>query len=405
MTKKLYHDNQYQTSFTARIIDRLDVNNTPAVILDQTAFYPTAGGQPHDTGTLQGIRVVEVKETETNQIVHLLAQPITDDRVEGQIDWTRRFDHMQQHTGQHLLSQALLTTHGVETISMHLGDESATIDVKQAGLTDEKIAAAEELANRIIYENRVVLTHWATKDEIHRFPLRKMPVVDENIRILEIKDFDFSPCGGTHCSRTGEIGIVKVRKWETYKGGSRIHFVCGSRAVRDYQRKTIILRQLSDALTSGEADLPAHLTKLQDEFKMLKRDHTDILKQRVVYEAHALIAERKPCGAYHVLTKSFDNRGANDLKLLAAAVLEQTTDTVVLFGGRSEGKVSLLFARSDTLPFDMNALLKMACGVVNGRGGGQPQQAQGGGTAVEKMEEALHQAEKTLLDVTPLKKT
>lgn len=397
MTRKLYHQNQYQRTFSSVVVEAREVDGKPAVILEQTAFYPTSGGQPHDTGTLNGVPVIDVLEDEQQQIIHLLAQPLRTGRVEGQINWERRFDHIQQHTGQHLLSQAFVQICNAETISFHLGEESATIDVNIAGIEPETLLKVEHLANQVIYENRDVRAHIVAKEELDHFPVRKPPTVDMNIRILEIKDFDYSPCGGTHCSKTGEIGVIKITKAENYKGGVRIHFLCGARAVRDYQQKTTVVRQLSEIMSSGESDLPANVQKLQEDVKNLRRDYHHLTQQLLDYEAKVLSAERERCGEGYMLLRLFENRNPKDLKILVAKVLEQSPGTVVLFGAKFEGKAALIFQRSQELPFHLGQLMQTACHIINGRGGGQPQQAQGGGTETERLEEALHHARETLI--------
>jgi alanyl-tRNA synthetase len=400
MTEKLYHADQYQHAFTSSVLERLEIDGTPALRLAQTAFYPTSGGQPHDTGTLNGVRVIDVRETDEHRILHLLEQPVADDIVEGRVDWACRFDHMQQHTGQHLLSQACITLCQAETISFHLGDDSSTIDVTLPDMSSSQITDIELLANRCIYENRPVRIHWATQDDLTKFPVRKLPTVAENIRIVEISDFDFSPCGGTHCAYTGEIGIIKISKWENYKGGTRLHFLCGSRALRDYQQKTSLLKQLSEQLTAGERDLPQLVDKLYEENKSLRKDVSHVSEQLLRYEAATLVAECEKQGEVCVLSKLFENRSQNDLKALAAAVLEQTSQTIVLFGSRLEGKAALVFSRTKDLSVNMNELMKAACAVIGGRGGGPPHQAQGGGPDVENLAEAL-QAATALIGSTP----
>ncbi len=392
MTVKLYLEDQYRQNFTAKVTEQTEIDGRPAVVLEQTLFYPTSGGQPHDTGTLNDIQVVDVFEDDRRRVVHLLQSPVAGPDVEGRVDWRRRFDHMQQHTGQHLLSQAFIKICRAATLSFHLGDESATLDVDQAGLGSETITAVEDLANRIICEDRQVEFHIVAKDELHRFPIRKPPSVEENIRIIEIKDFDYSPCGGTHCSRTGEIGIIKIRRHENYKGGSRIHFLCGFRACKDYQNKTAILRQLGDSLSSGEGDLARNIQKIQDELKQLRWEHNRLKKQFLDYESKALIAECRKLDNINVVEKIFENRDPQELKILAQSVLENLPNAVILFGGKTRGKASLVFLRSEALDMDMGKLMQAACAVINGHGGGRPQQAQGGGPAVDKLEEALRHA-------------
>lgn len=398
MTEKFYHHNQYLQTFVSDIIGQTTVNGAPGIILTQTAFYPTSGGQPHDLGTLNGVAVLDVFENENQEIVHVLEKPIEAHQVEGRILWERRFDHIQQHTGQHLLSQACLRVAQAETVSFHLGGDASTIDVNRSGIDAAALAAIEMLANQIIYENRDVRTHVVSKDEISKFPLRKSPTVEEQIRIVEIHDFDYSPCGGTHCSRTGEIGMIKIKKCEQYKDGSRIHFVCGRRALQDYQAKTEIVRALSNLLSSGESDLPANTEKLLDEMKTLRRTSNELTGQLLDYEAKSLLIERESIGNFHLLAKIFPDRNPKDIKFLANKVLELSPNTVILFGGAYDQKASLLFMRSDNLPQDMNRLMKTACAALNGRGGGQASQAQGGGTDVTKLEAALQEAKSALLE-------
>lgn len=392
MTVRLYLEDQYQQDFTSKVIERTEFDGKPGVVLEQSLFYPTSGGQPHDTGTLNDIPVVDVFEDESRRVVHLLQQPVTGPEVQGRIDWRRRFDHMQQHTGQHLLSQAFIKVCNAETLSFHLGDESATLDVNRAGLGSETIAAVEGLANRIVCENREVECHLVSKSELGRYPVRKPPTVEEDIRIIEIKAFDYSPCGGTHCSRTGEIGIIKIRRHENYKGGSRIHFLCGFRALKDYRNKSSILKQIGDSMSSGESDLPQNIQKIQEELKRLRSEHNHLNKQLLLYESRELVSERRKFDNINVIEKIFEDRNPQELKILGQSVMENLPKTVVLFGSRAEGKASLLFQRSAELDLDMGKLMQAACAVINGRGGGRPQQAQGGGTAVEKLEEALRYA-------------
>ena len=396
MNARLYHNDPYLQKFSSEVLKETAVNGKPAVVLKQTAFYPASGGQPHDTGTLNNVPVVEVKEDQSHQIIHLLETPLKTSQVEGRINWQRRFDHMQQHTGQHILSQAFMRTVEAKTIAFHLGEEGATIDLDRSGFSIETFTQVENLANQIIYENRKVMDHFVNENELDRFPVRTRPTVGENIRIIEIKDFDYSPCGGTHCSRTGEIGILKIKRYEKYKGGTRVHFVCGFRALNDYQNKSEILKQLSASMSSGETDLHKNTQKIQADLKHLQRQQTHLKKQLIKYESSALLSERIKVGEIHIIKKIFDGRNQRELKILAKTVLENVSNTVILFGSQAEGKASLFFCCSEELDFNMGSLMETACRIIDGRGGGQQQQAQGGGPNVEKLETALQVVEETL---------
>jgi alanyl-tRNA synthetase len=397
MTTKLYLDNPYRKKCYSEIIEQTQVQGKPGAILNQTVFYPTSGGQPHDTGTIDNVTVIDVYEGPNRQIVHLLEKPLSGRRVECEINWERRFDHMQQHTGQHILSQALLKISDADTISFHLGGRSATIDTNQSGLTPEKIIQIEQLANRIICENRNVIGHMVDKSELHRFAVRQPPTVEDQIRILEIKDFDYSPCGGTHCKQTGEIGIIKIKRHENYKGGTRIHFVCGFRALKDYQNTTEILKELSSGMRTAITDLPQHIIKLKEDLKMRTIERNQLSKKLLDAEADSLISVGKIHADILLINKLFYDRPPKEIKLLAKKIVEISPDTVILFGIKAERRAQLFFQCSETLDFNMDQLMESACRVINGRGGGRPQQAQGGGSAVEKIENALQSAQDMLL--------
>jgi alanyl-tRNA synthetase len=393
MTQKLFIEDPYLQAFSSTILEHTKIDGKPAVILEKTGFYPTSGGQPHDTGRLNDAAVVDVIEDERYRIVHLLERPIDETNVKGQIDWPRRFDHMQQHTGQHIMSQAFMKTCEAETMAFHLGEKSSTIDVNKANLTLETVVAVENLTNQIIFENREVRAHFVGLNEIDRFPVRKPPTVKEDIRVIEVGDFDFSPCGGTHCLHTGEVGIFKVRRFENYKGGSRIHFLCGRRALKDYQHAGEILKELSETLSSNVSDLPMNVGKLKEDAKLLHLENNDLKKKLLEFEAQTLATECEKRGKIRVLTKIFQNRHPKELQLLASKILASSPNTIILFGGKEAEKATLLFACSDKLTYNMGELMQAACTVIEGRGGGRPHLAQGGGARSEKIEEALQCAQ------------
>ena len=392
MTHKVYLENQYLREFSSTVRQIVEAGERTGVILTQTLFYPSSGGQPHDTGTLNDIPVLDVYQDASQQVVHLLAEPLAGNRVEGRINWARRFDHMQQHTGQHLLSQAFMRAGNAETTSFHMGDDSATLDLDQAGISLETITAVEDLANQIIYENRPVIGRIIEKNELDQYPVRKPPAVDDNIRIVEIKDFDYAPCGGTHCANTGEIGIVKIRRFESYKGGTRIHFLCGLRALKDYQEKSNIIRKIGAYLSAGETDLYKNIKKSRDELKSLRRKNSNLNKRYLHYEAQAVFSERKEIGTVNIIVKKFEDRYPKELKILAQNILEISPDTVVLFGAKTQGKATLFFLRSEEVAGDMGKIMQDVCAVIDGHGGGRPQQAQGGGPATDKLDRALQNA-------------
>jgi len=225
MTERLYYTDSALHTFAARVVERRDTERGPAVRLDRTAFYPTSGGQPYDTGTLGDVRVVDVWDDETDAVWHLLERSLDAEEVEGRIDWERRFDHMQQHTGQHLLSAAFVRLRDAATVSFHLGTDDSSIDLDVRQLSWEDAFRVEADVNRVIWEDRPVEVHFVAEDEIAGVPLRKPPKVTGTIRVVWIRDVDASACGGTHVPRTGAVGLVKIVRLERYKGGTRVGFL------------------------------------------------------------------------------------------------------------------------------------------------------------------------------------
>jgi alanyl-tRNA synthetase len=255
MTKRLYYDDAYLTQFKARVIEQSPYKDRFAVVLDQTAFYPTSGGQPFDQGMLDGVNVVDVLVDENeDRVLHVLTAPVAEPPAEvlGEIDWDRRFDHMQQHTGQHILSQAFIEVAQAETVSFHLGADSATIDVAGARRpSPADMEQAELLANKIVWEDRPVTARVVSPEELADLPLRKPPTVTEDIRVIQVADFDWSACGGTHVARTGEIGLCKIVKWENRGAETRVEFRCGLRALNDYAQKNNMVNHLAAGFNVG----------------------------------------------------------------------------------------------------------------------------------------------------------
>ncbi|MEW6364343.1 MAG: alanyl-tRNA editing protein, partial [Acidobacteriota bacterium] len=255
MTRRLYFEDPYCRGFTAHVIDRLVCDGRPAVVLDRTAFYPTGGGQPNDLGTLGSAAVIDVVEREEDSaVLHVLSAPVEPDEVAGEIDWKRRFDMMQQHTGQHVVSQAFLRAAGCRTVGFHLTGEMLTIDLNNRDIAPDVADAAEDLANQVVFEDRAVVARFVAGSELDKLPLRKPPKVETNIRVVEVSEFDWSPCGGTHVARTGELGLIKILKLERRSDSMRVEFRCGRRALLDYRGKNRVLNQLAADLSVGYSE-------------------------------------------------------------------------------------------------------------------------------------------------------
>jgi alanyl-tRNA synthetase len=399
ITERLYYNDSHLIEFEARVVDVTErVSGWTAVVLNRTAFYPTGGGQPSDTGTLSGARVVECIDDGDNGVFHVLQGP-TPARgtvVRGRVDWARRLDHIQQHTGQHILSQAFVTLFNAPTRSFRVLDESCEIDVDLTNANGEIIERAVELANNVIWEDRPIAIRNVSSKEAAELPLRKDPLREGELRLIEIKDFDLTPCGGTHAYRTGEVGLIGVRSWVRAKGLTRIEFVAGVRALADYRKANQTAREVAALFSAGRDDAPHLAAHMIEENKELHRRVRMLEETAATGEAENLLAEIKPnqTGA-HVLARTFQGRDVDSLKKLAHALIAKP-NTVVLLGSRDGETARLVFARSEDAKGDMNTLMRESCAILEGRGGGKPDMAQGGGKKVEQLEEAIDRAVRAL---------
>lgn len=399
-TERLYYNDSHLTEFDARVVGVEEIDGGRAgVRLDRTAFYPTGGGQPSDTGMLDGARVVECVDEEEAGVLHVVegAGLEIGATVHGRVDWPRRLDHLQQHTGQHILSQAFVELFRVETHSFRMMERASEIDVALQEPTDERIAHAVELANRIIWEDRPVRLHHVTAEEAAAMPLRKDSEREGHLRIIEIEGFDMSPCGGTHAARTGEVGIIAVRSWERAKGLTRVEFVAGNRALADYRRANTTARSVAALFSVGRDEAVAAVSRLLDENKQLTRRMRTFEEMAARVEADELLTETppRPGDQARIVARTFEGRDADALKRLAHALVAHPA-TIALLGSLDGDNARLIFARSSDATPDMNALMRQACAQLDGRGGGRPDMAQGGGRRVEKLSDAVAEAARRL---------
>lgn len=392
MTERLYYTDWRLLTFTARVEDLIAMEDRTAVVLDRTAFYPTGGGQPHDVGVLGGLRVVDVVEdSQAERILHIVqGQPefALGDEITGEVDSRRRTDFMQQHTGQHVLSQAFLRVAGAETRSVHFGEETSTIDLALESPDEDAIRRAEELASQIVFEDREVRCHIVTPEQLVQFPLRKEPAVTGCARIVEITDFDWSPCGGTHAHRTGEVGLIAVRGWERAKRMCRVEFVCGGRALRDYRRANDAAKAVASLLTTRREDIPARVAHLLEEHRHSLRRIRELTRRLAEEEAERLAREAPMIGAIRLVARAFRDRTNDDVRLLARTLIKHN-QIVVLFGVCEPNGARLTFARSADLPMDMVELLRSVCLSLGGSGGGAPDFAQGAIKDGDRVDHAL----------------
>ena len=406
MTDRLYYRDSFLYNFDAEVRDTLE-NPRPALILDRTAFYPTSGGQIHDTGWItvatsgnsnsnSRLRVTEVAEGEDGRIVHYLEAPVKNvqhgTRIHGEIDPARRRDHMQQHSAQHVLSAAFVRLFDMPTVSFHMGDDYCSIDLDTSSLTKNQVEAAEKLANEIMIENRPVDVRYVTRDEATSLGLRKLPPAErDQLRLIDIRDFDLTACGGTHVSQTGQIGGILLRKFEKVRQGYRVEFVAGQRAVATARGDFSTLTEAAGLFSASIYDVPQQIRKSLDEIRSLRKQREQSLDELAAAQAAAMLAETPEKNGRKLIVHTFSDRDLNFIKLLAQKLTRQSSAVVALLATTSP-QPALVFAQSAGQPHDMGALLKETLSKLGGRGGGSKDLAQGGAPSSEGLAAALAEA-------------
>lgn len=387
MTKKLYFDDPYKIDFTEKIISKTKYQDKFALTLAETYFYPTSGGQEHDKGKINGVEISDIIEND-DEILHITNREVKGDIADCVIDWNRRFDFMQQHTGQHILSESIAKLFNYETASCHLGEDYCTIDVHALNLNPKDFAQIEKYANDIICKNLELKIHYISDSDISKFPLRKAPKFRGILRIIEIDKFDYCACGGTHARRTGEVGVIKIRKSEKIKGNlTRIEFVCGSRALSDYQWKNYILNDISNIFTTSERDIPEKVRKLLEENKSLNKQIEQYKNELLDIEISKIICEASPDKNFKIIKKIFKDRNLGDLRIIAQKIIEND-GYIVLFGNIGSAS-NVIFARSKDISLNMVQLFNSIAPMIQAKGGGKPDFVQAGIQNPDKLEDAL----------------
>jgi len=392
MTTRLYYTNAYQTEFTATVTTVTTSHGQPAVILDQSCFYPTSGGQPNDTGVLGGKAVIDVIVDEQGEVLHLLADPLAPEQawetIAGRIDWARRYDHTQQHSGQHLLSQLFYQRFGFETVAVHFGAVESTLDLATPELTLAQIETIEQDAMQLVYAALPIKAYFVSDQELHTIPLRRPPKVTGTIRIVEIDGFDYSACGGTHCRTTAEIGPIKLTKIERRRGQVRITFLCGQRAWRDYQAKHGLITAAANLFSNEITQVPALVERNLTQIKELQQTIDGLQAEVLRAEAMQLLSRASLVNGYRLLSQQFTDREVNLVKQLALQVQQQPC-ALCLFSIQQGEKATLIFARSADLPIHVGHLLRDVLREVGGKGGGREDFAQGGGITIAQSQRLL----------------
>ena len=390
--EKLYYENPYQKEFTAEVVNVIEKESNYHVELDKTYFYPEGGGQPSDTGYINGAAVTYVYE-ENEKIYHIVeVKPLKIHRVKCSIDFKKRYDYMQQHLGQHILSACLSDLFNAATIGFHLGTDSSSIDIDKA-ISSEELKLAEKKANKIVLDNINIEVLYPTSSELKKLSLKKIPVkAGEKIRIVKISDIDLNPCCGLHPNSTIEVQLIKITKFEKYKTGLRIEFMCGARAVSDYTLKHEAIEKMSKLLCCNNAALLPEVERLSGELNKALTEKRALKAEVADYEVQNMLGSAEEIEGIKVLKIIYDT---GDLKYTntLATKLVSAPKVIVLFGVRSEDKANLLFMCSRDLNIlSMDSLLKDAITLIDGKGGGSSFSAQGGGKNNNNLDSSLDYA-------------
>ncbi|WP_291753764.1 alanyl-tRNA editing protein [Lysinibacillus sp. UBA5990] len=386
MKDLLYYQDVMLREFDAHIISKeTDEFGRHYVVLSNTAFYPTGGGQPHDTGTLNGIEVIDVEKV-GEEIRHYMQGHALELEgfVHGTLNWPRRFDHMQQHAGQHILTAAFVELFDAQTVSFHLGSEHVTIDIAVDTLTEQQLIAAEIRANEIILENRPIETTWITENELSDFNLRKEVAVTGDIRLVIIPDYDYNGCGGTHPTSTGQVNAIKILGTEKMKGNVRVSFVCGQRVLNELAMRKRVLGDVARQLSVPEVDAATALAKILSAQKHTEKALVAAKEELLTYEAKALVSSSSG-----LVAAAFQQRTMQDLQKLARTIVSEQEDMVTLLVSESEGKLQFVAARGKHVSKSMKAIAEKALPLINGKGGGSDQMVQGGGECIISKEDLL----------------
>lgn len=399
MTDRLYYRDSFLYDFDAEVRELIE-GARPALFLDRTAFYPTSGGQVFDTGVIstesETLKVTEVADAEDGRVIHYLEAPPKDikpgTKIRGQVDRARRRDHMQQHTGQHVLSAAFVRLFNMPTVSFHMGDDYCSIDLDTPTLSKTQIEEAERAANEIILENRRVDIRFVTREEAEKLGLRKLPPAErDELRLIEVPDFDLCACGGTHVNQTGQIGCVLLRKAEKVRQGWRVEFIAGQRAVATARRDFTALTEAAGLFSAHIYDVPQQARKALDEIRALRKQSEQSQEELAGAEAAAILAETPEKNGCKLVIRTFADREMNAIKLLAQKLTRRAPNAVVLLGAMSP-QPSVVFAQSACQSTDMGKIMKEVLAQIGGRGGGSKDMAQGGVPNPESVSHALEHA-------------
>lgn len=396
MAEALYHKNTREEYFTASLVEQRASGKQWIAILDRTAFYPEGGGQPADRGSLNGIEVLDVRK-EDNEILHYLPKELEGSEVQGKIDLAFRYDYMQQHTGQHLISAALYKEGNYKTVSSYLGRNYTAVEIDTSNISEEQVLEVEELCNLIISRNLPVISHWVSREQASRFPLRK-PVPDKDrIRLVEIKDFDFVGCGGMHLDHTGEIQLIKAVGREKIRGRLRLHWQIGKRAFNDYHNKHRVVTDLNGELTCSMEELLPGVIKIKEELRSQKQANAELQGRLAKYSALNLLAAARDISGLKVVLHLFSNEEPEVVKKIFNHLLENGRTAVCLVNNHS-GELQWQAGSSEDVSLPLKEIIPPLLPLIEGRGGGRGNRWQGIGRDTTGVQDFLKGAEQSILE-------
>ncbi len=376
MTEKIYLENPYLRQIDARIVEKKYLNNKYYIKTNRTIFYPNlAGGQPGDKGTINGVEVLDTYE-EGNDIIHVVKDNIHSDKVQLSIDWENRFDYMQQHSGQHLLSAVFYKLYSGKTVGFYIGKEYVYIDISIPNINKIHIEKIEEFANKIIFSNFQIKSYIIEKKDMEKIPVRKEPIVNSNIRIVEIDGIDFSPCCGTHVRNTGEIGMIKIRKVENYKGNIRVEFVCGNRALIDYSWKSNYIRNISNLLSTKDKNVYDRVKKLYSQKEVLEKENRALREELYKYKAQELLKKARLIKGVNFICHKFENIEPKEINSIVSHI-NTLKNNILILGLNNKNNANYIISRSSNININMKNIHNEITQNINIKGGGSPQTVQG----------------------------
>lgn len=385
MTEKLYYNDSFKLNFESQIIKTSNDNGKFHIVMDKTYFYPTSGGQSFDTGIINEIPVIDVFEKD-GEIIHVLEKELSLGKAVSKINYERRLQNIQHHTGQHLLSQAFIKVLNAPTISIHLGEDICNIEIVKSDLTSDDAFKVEEFANDLIYQNKSLSVYYVDKENISDINLRKPPKKSGQggIRIVEIEDFDISACGGTHATTTGQIGMIKIIGWEKYKGNIKVDFICGLRALRDYRFKNTAIKNISTKFSTKDKQIEEIINKSINDSKDNLKELSIIKKELAFYKSKELIDNAEEYKSFNLIAKSVDTSDLFFLKNIAQEIIKDQNNIAILYTN-IDSKFNCIICCSENIKINLNKYLLELLKHTNGKGGGKPNFVQGSCTIPENL--------------------